>query len=61
MDTAKRYLTGLGADGINLCKILSKTHKLCKPTQPVQLTHFDEVCEAQMIQPIRSIPVSCAQ
>ena len=56
MDTAKRYFTGLGADGINLCKVLSKTHKLCKPTQPVQLTH-----EAQMIEPIRSIPASCAQ
>jgi hypothetical protein len=61
MDTAKRYLTGLGADGINLCKIVSKTHKVCKQTQPVQLTHLDEECEAQMMEPIWSIPASCSQ
>jgi len=61
MDTAKRYFTRLGADRINLCKIVSKTHKVCKQTQPVQLTHLDEECEAQMMEPIRSSPASCSQ
>ena len=61
MDTAKRYFTRLGTDGINACKIVSKAHKVCKQTQPVQLTHLDEECEAQMIEPIRSIPASCSQ
>lgn len=61
MDTAKRYFTGLGADEMNLCKDVSKTHKVCKQTQPVQLTHLDEECEAQMLKPILSIPGSCSQ
>jgi hypothetical protein len=61
MDTAKRYFTRLGVDEINECKTVSKTHKVCKQTQPVQLTHLDEECEAQMIEPIRSIPTSCSQ
>jgi hypothetical protein len=43
------------------CKIVSKTHKVCRQTQPVQLTHLDEVCLTQMIEPIRSIPASCSQ
>jgi len=61
MDTAKRYFPRLVADGSNLCKIVSKAHKVCKQTQPVQLTHLDEECEAQMIEPIRNIPASCSQ
>jgi hypothetical protein len=61
MDPAKRYFTGLGADGINLRNIASKTQKVCKQTQPVQLTHLDEDSEAQMKQLIRSIPASCCQ
>ena len=61
MDTAKRYFTRLGVDGINECKIVSKTLKVCKQNQPVQLTHLDEVCEAQMIEPISSISASCSQ
>ena len=61
MDTAKRYFTRLGLDGINECKIVSKALRVCKQTQPVQLTHLDEECEAQMIEPIRSIPASCSQ
>jgi len=61
METAKRYFTRLGADGNNLCNIVSKTHKVCKQTQPVQLTQLDEECEAQLIEPIRTIPASCSQ
>jgi hypothetical protein len=61
MDTAKRYFAGLGTEEMNLCKVVSKTHKVWKQTQPVQLTHLDEECEAQMLQPIRSIPASCSQ
>jgi hypothetical protein len=59
MDTAKWYFTRLGVDQINDCKIVSKVHKICKQTQPVQLTHLEEECGAQMIEPIKSIPASC--
>jgi hypothetical protein len=34
---------------------------VCKQTQPVQLKHLDEECEAQMIQTLRFIPSSCSQ
>jgi hypothetical protein len=61
MDTAKWHFTRLGVDEINDCKTLSNVHRICKQSQPVQLTHLDEECEAQMIEPIRSIPASCSQ
>jgi len=34
---------------------------VCKQTQPVQLTHLDEECEAQLVQTLNSIPSSCSQ
>jgi thiamine monophosphate kinase len=49
IDTAKRHFTKLGLDEIHECNTISKDLKICKHTQPVQLTHLDEVCEAQMI------------
>ena len=54
IDTAKRYFTGLKVDEINECKTINKVLNVCKQTQPVQLTHLDEVCEAQMkfVKPI---------
>ena len=61
MDTAKRYFTWLRVDEIRECRAINKVLKICKKTQPVQLTHLDEVCEAQMIEPIRSILVSCSK
>jgi hypothetical protein len=61
MDTAKRYFTRLGVDEINDCNTVSNVHRICKQLQPVQLTHLDEEYEAQIIEPIRSIPVSCSQ
>ena len=61
MDTAKRFFTRLGVDEVNECKTLSKGNMICKQTQPVQLTHLDEECEAQMIQTLSSIPSSCSQ
>ena len=48
MDTAKRYFTKLGVAEIHECNTIRKDLKICKQTQPVQLTHLDEVCEAQM-------------
>jgi len=61
MNTAKRYFIKLGVDEIHECTTISKDLKICKQTPPVELTHLDEVCEAQMIEPIRSIPASCSQ
>jgi hypothetical protein len=51
----------LGVDEINVCKVVSKVHKVSKQAQPVQPAHLDEGCEAQMIEPIRSISASCSQ
>jgi hypothetical protein len=61
MDTAKRFFSRLGAEKVNECKTLSKGQTICKQTQPVQLTHLDEECEAQLIQTISSIPSFCLQ
>ena len=61
LDTSKRYFTGLKVDEVHECKAINKVLKINKQTQPVQLTHLDEVCEAQIIEPIRSIPASCSQ
>ena len=61
MDTAKRYFTGLKVDEVHECKIVNKELRICKQSQPLQLAHLDEICEAQMIEPIRTIPASCLQ
>ena len=61
MDTAKRHFTGLKVDEIHECKTVNKDLKVCKQSQPMQLTHLDEICEAQMIEPIKAIPASCSQ
>ena len=61
MEAAKRYFTGLRVDEIHACKPIYKVFMICEQTQPMQLTHLDEVCEAQMIEPIRSILASCFQ
>ena len=58
MDTAKRYFTGLKVDEILECKNINKVLKVCKQTQPMQLTNLNKICEAQMIEPIRTIPES---
>jgi len=61
MDTAKRYFIGLKVDEIHECKTVNKDLKVCKQSELKQLTHLDEICEAQMIEPIRTIPTSCSQ
>ena len=61
MDTAKQYFTGLKVEEIHECKTIKKVLKVCKQTQPMQLTHLDEICEAQIIEPIRTILASCSQ
>ena len=58
MDTAKRYFTDLKVDEVYECKIVNKELRVCKQSQPFQLAHLDEICEAQLIEPIRTIPAS---
>jgi hypothetical protein len=57
VEIVKRFLTRLRAQDVKECK----GQFICKQTQPVQLTHLDEECEAQMIQSISTIPSSCSQ
>ena len=61
MDTAKQYFARLRADELTNCKLISIRHRVCKQTQPLQLTHLDDECEAQMLQAIRTIPSTCSQ
>jgi len=61
MDNAKRHFTKLGVHEFHECNSISKNFKICKHTQPVQLTHLDEVCVDHMIETIRSITASCSQ
>ena len=61
MDTAKQYFARLKADELASCKSISSRHRVCKQNQPLQLTHLDEECEAQMLQAVRTIPSTCSQ
>ena len=56
MYTAKHYFAKLRADELNNYKLISSRHRVCKQTQPLQITHIDDECEAQMLQAIRTIP-----
>ena len=61
MDTDKRYFSGLEVHEIYECKVLNKDLKMCRQNKPLQLAYLEEICEAQMARPIRSIPPSCSQ
>jgi len=61
MGTAKHYFARLRADELNNFKLIGSRHRVYKQTQPLQLTHLDEECEAQMLQAIRTIPSTCSQ
>ena len=61
MDVAKQYFTRLRTDELHNCKTISSRHRVCRQTQPVQLTHLDEEREAQMLQCVRTIPSTCSQ
>jgi len=60
MDTAKRYYARLGINEFQECKLITTRSRVCKPSNPVQLTHLHE-CEVEMLQPLRAIPSSCSQ
>jgi hypothetical protein len=61
MDIAKQYYARLKVDEIKECKQINNYHRVCKQNHPMQVTHLDEECEAEMLQPIRNIPASCSQ
>jgi hypothetical protein len=39
MDTAKQRISRLRADELTNCKTVSSRHRVCRQTQPLQLTH----------------------
>jgi len=43
------------------CRSVSSLLRVCKQTQPLQLTHLDDECESQMLQAVRTIPSTCSQ
>jgi len=51
----------LRADELANCKSISSRHRVCRQTQPLQLTHLYDECEAQMLQAVRTIPSTCSQ
>jgi hypothetical protein len=60
MDTAKQYFAILMAKELTNCKSISSiVFAISAP--PLQLTHFDKECEAQMLQAIKTIPSTCSQ
>jgi len=61
MDTAKQYFARLKADELANCKSISSRRRVCRQTQPLQLTHLDDGYEAQMLQAVRTIPSTCSQ
>jgi len=40
METAKQYFAKLGVHELNNCKSISSRHRVCRQTQPLQLTHL---------------------
>jgi hypothetical protein len=61
MDTAKQYFARLRANELASCKSISTRHRVCRQNQPLQFTHLDEECEAQILQPVRTMPPTCSQ
>ena len=61
VDSAKRYFTVMKVDEVHECKIVNEELGVCKQGQPLQLANLNEVCEPQMIEPIRTIPASCSK
>ena len=61
MDTAKQYFARLRADKLTNCKSNISQHRVCKQTEPLQLMHLDDECEAQMLQAVRIIPSTRSQ
>jgi hypothetical protein len=52
MDSPRQYFAKLKADEIKECKQIDSYHRVCKQRHPIQVTHFDEDCEAEMLQPV---------
>ena len=46
---------------VHECKIVNEKLRGCKQSQPLQLANLNEVCESQMIEPIRTLPASCSK
>jgi hypothetical protein len=61
MDAARHYFTKLKVNEIKECKQIDSYHRVCRQKQPIRVTHLDEDCEAEMLQPIRVVPASCSQ
>jgi len=61
VDSAKRYFTVMKVNEVHECKIVNEELRVCKQSQPLQLANLNEVCESQMIEPIRTIPASCSK
>lgn len=61
MEAARQYFVKLEVDEFKECKQIDNYHRVCKQKHPVQVAHLDEDCEAEMLQPIRTVPASCAQ
>jgi len=38
--------------------LVNQQYRVCRQTQPLQLTHSDKESEAQMLQAVRTIPCS---
>jgi hypothetical protein len=62
MDTTRQYFAKLRSDEIKECKQIDgyHRHRVCKQKHPIQVTHLDEDCEAEMFQPVRTLPVGCS-
>jgi hypothetical protein len=61
MDVAKQYYCKLDKYEFEKCKVLTDNWRVCKQDFLVQSTHFKKECEAQMLQPIKSVPADCSQ
>ena len=57
-NTAKQYFASLRAEELTN---LRQWAVLFAGTQPIQLTHLDKECKAQMLQAIRTIPSTCSE
>jgi hypothetical protein len=59
MDTLKKTYVQLGELDLSMCKIISPDWRMRKQIFPLKSTHFDQECEARLMETIITIPADC--
>jgi hypothetical protein len=61
LDITKQFYVRLDQSDLMMCRRMTSNKLVCKQSFPLQISHSTSDCEAQLLQPIRSVPDSCHQ